>query len=279
AKSSDEGGDCEIGPPESAWPWWADDLGSDDELGVLAGLSGRGLVEDEVDETLAQMGKGRQETWTENRDLKNAVEKVRGYWTRRRRRTPAQLKLSRRAGGAAFSFDGSGFIRAEQGENLNGSSWTTLLGEEALRVLRGQCFGKSEEDSNDQKILAFLALEDGCAIADSGASQAIMGKRSLDCFAEGLKPRRRAGAAMIPVATGGKSGVIEFVVAKDSPPPLLPGEFLNSFGAMLDYLWGQFIMQKIGPTVPMRMSGRGHRATRLNEWRALESQFEPPEHL
>ncbi|CAK0856859.1 unnamed protein product, partial [Prorocentrum cordatum] len=78
AKSSSEIGDGEIEPPE---------------LGILVELSGRDLSEDAVSGALAQMGKGRQMTWEDNKDLKNAAQKDRGYWKRRRRLAPAQLEL------------------------------------------------------------------------------------------------------------------------------------------------------------------------------------------
>ncbi|CAK0805480.1 unnamed protein product [Prorocentrum cordatum] len=118
AKSSDEIRDDQIGPPESAWYWWAAELDSDDELGILVELSGPDLNEDEVNETLAQMGKGHQNTWKENRGLNND-------------------------------------------ENLTGSSWITLLGEDALRELRGQCFERNDEGISNQKILSIIALEGG----------------------------------------------------------------------------------------------------------------------
>eukprot|EP00959_Pyramimonas_sp_CCMP1952_P025329 531392-Pyramimonas_sp.AAC.1 len=119
-----------------------------------------------------------------------------------------------------------------------------------MRELRGQRLERNDEGACAREILSFIALEDGCAIVDGGASKAIMGKESLDRPAEGLKSRGLAparvdkparpprgiggqaallGAARAPAATGGKSGMIEFVVTKESLPPLLPGEFPDLF--------------------------------------------------
>eukprot|EP00959_Pyramimonas_sp_CCMP1952_P076759 1604141-Pyramimonas_sp.AAC.1 len=70
---------------------------------------------------------------------------------------------------------------------------------------------------------------------------------------------------MIPVAMGGKSGVIEFVATEENLPPLLPGSFLDQFGAILDYPRDQLTLKKIGCTIPMEKSGRSHRTIKLND--------------
>ena len=50
--------------PELPWSWWADELDSDDELGILVELSGRELSENEISDTLVQMG-ARQAKYVE----------------------------------------------------------------------------------------------------------------------------------------------------------------------------------------------------------------------
>ncbi|CAK0886145.1 unnamed protein product, partial [Prorocentrum cordatum] len=281
---------AETGPVEEPiyeWSYWADELDSEDEAMVLVELSEKGLAEPEVVETLAQIGKTKK-TWKENQQLKTALKRDRGFWKKKRRLTPTQLKLitkcgncgevghwhkecknphrprerdgkgKSRSGGAeieAFTFTAIG-AGDDQDFNIDG---ITVLGREVLATLR-------EIVSSETTELSLLILEGGLIIVDSGASQAIIGRRALkelegDLQQRGLRinwieksvqtPRgiggsaTLVGVAVVPISIGGKSGTIEFVVTKEDLPPLLPGGFLEQFGAVLDYEKELLILKKL----------------------------------
>ena len=165
----------------------------------------------------------------------------------------------------------------------------------SLRASKSDVEGTAPESGRREKDepanSTFIVLEDGQVIVDSGASQAIVGLEHLERLTEDLKARGLApvwidkparpprgiggqatlfGVAMIPVVMGGKFGVIEFVITKEDQPPLLPGGFLESSGAVISYPDEQITLQHLGCTVPMERSGKSHRTIRQNDWRGLE---------
>ncbi|CAK0789973.1 unnamed protein product, partial [Prorocentrum cordatum] len=282
---------AETGPVEEPiyeWSYWADELDSEDEAMVLVELSEKGLAEPEVVETLAQIGKTKK-TWKENQQLKTALKRDRGFWKKKRRLTPTQLKLITKCGNCgeieAFTFTAIG-AGDDQDFNIDG---ITVLGREVLATLR-------EIVSSETTELSLLILEGGLIIVDSGASQAIIGRRALkelegDLQQRGLRinwieksvqtPRgiggsaTLVGVAVVPISIGGKSGTIEFVVTKEDLPPLLPGGFLEQFGAVLDYEKELLILKKLDCETELHRIGKNHRGIYINDWRGTESSFSP----
>ncbi|CAK0825015.1 unnamed protein product, partial [Prorocentrum cordatum] len=298
---------AESGPVEEPiyeWSYWADELDSEDEAMVLVELSEKSLAEPEA--------------WKENQQLKTALKRDRGFWKKKRRLTPSQLKLitkcgncgevghwhkecknphrprerdgkgKPRSGGAeieAFTFAAIG-ASDDQDFNLDG---ITVLGREVLATLR-------EIISSETTELSLLILEGGLIIVDSGASQAIIGRRALkelegDLQRRGLRinwieksvqtPRgiggsaTLVGVAVVPISIGGKSGTVEFVVTEEDLPPLLPGGFLEQFGAVLDYEKDLLLLKKLDCETEPHRIGKNHRGIYINDWRGTESSFSP----
>eukprot|EP00435_Cladocopium_sp_Y103_P033995 s1227_g8.t1 len=280
---------------------------------VFFAIQHMSLDEDEALSFVADWQK-RRRSWSENKELKNAMKKDRRHFDEptsraprdpapphRRKKNIAELKRITRCakcgekGHWRAECDKPNKPRSEVGKNMNAFAY---LGSRDTR-------SSAPASSSAASLLAnfgaghgnFMSIPPGLAIVDPGAAQDLIGEKAFCALRQrlaqfGLKPvildedpPTAAGIggsakplynALAPVFLGGVPGVVKLTVLAEEVPQLLSIGLLEHTKALIDTDSNQITFKALSSSAPMQRLESGHRA--LDIVRGA-GKFKPPEEV
>ena len=268
---------------------------------IFLAISEKDMDEEEALVFLAQNSSKRR-TWSENKQLKAARKKDRRHFDDRssrperpatHRRLPvSELKKVTRCSNCGEKghwkeeCDRPYRSRSarEKQEKSQGNAFV-FLGTSSSSEFKGSFLSLQSlaEDAN----LSFLALPDGHAVIDPGASQDLIGLESFDRLMRvlaknGLKPVKlkevphpASGVggdakplfnALVPCVLGGKPGIVKMTVVQENIPQLLSVGLLEHAGAVIDVAQNRIDFKNLGSSVDMIRLWSGHRIIDVASW-------------
>jgi len=281
-----------------------DILDTDQVQEVFLAIENLDLCEDRALNFLADWQK-RKRSWSENKELKNAMKKDRRHFDDptsrpprdraeggKRRKNIAELKKVTKCANCGEK----GHWRAECTQPYRPRYEKEKTGKNAF-VYLGSADGQGSHHflsnfrtSEDN----FLCVPPGFAVVDPGAAQDLIGEKAFQLLREKLarvglkpvileeKPPSASGiggnvqplyTALTPVFLGGHPGLVKLVVLSEDVPQLLSIGLLEHTGAVIDTTTNEINFKGLGTSDNMTKLESGHRALDVV---SHEVVFEPP---
>ena len=288
-------------------PEEGDLLDSDAFDDVFYAIQHMNLDEDEALSFVADWQK-RKRTWSENKELKNAMRKDRRHFDEpagraardpapphRRKKNIAELKRITRCANCGekghwkAECDKPYKPRSELGKSLTAFAYVGNAAASSSGFSFLANFGAEKGN--------FLSIPPGLAIVDPGAAQDLIGEKAFLALQQrlaqfGLKsvildedPPSAAGIggsakplynALAPVFLGGVPGVVKLTVLAEEVPQLLSIGLLEHTKALIDTDSNQITFKALSSSAPMQRLESGHRALDIVHG---ATKFNPPKEV